>query len=318
MLSLDMIPDLDFRNALRDCCRDEAAFERLQYLLSEQLLSLPMERGSESESLRIQPEGEEPEPTLSSADLEQQIAEYRLQIQQKNLELQELKRLKEVALNMIAHDLKTFVVGTAMVSRQLLEQSGEMVSMPRSKVERILQASDRQLGMVDSLLETYLTEEQGVILHAEMVCFNSLMETILQDAEPLLKQNQTQIINQLPANLPRVMADPCQIYHMVDHLLLMITQHNPPGLSLTLSATVEDCMLRCTLQDNGLGMSQVECNRLFELHVRNPQARCSTGIGVKLYLCKQIIAAHGGQIGAISSPQQGATFWFTLPLVCEI
>jgi signal transduction histidine kinase len=73
-------------------------------------------------------------------------------------------------------------------------------------------------------------------------------------------------------------------------------------------------MLRCTIQDNGAGMSQSECDRLFDLHVRDARDSCTTGIGLKLYLCRQAIAAHGGEIGVLSHPNRGSTFWFTLPI----
>jgi len=55
-------------------------------------------------------------------------------------------------------------------------------------------------------------------------------------------------------------------------------------------------------------------DRLFDLYVREPQAGFSTGNGLKLYLCRQIIEAHGGGIGALSKPKHGFKFWFTLPL----
>ena len=61
-------------------------------------------------------------------------------------------------------------------------------------------------------------------------------------------------------------------------------------------------------------MSKRECDRLFDLYVRDPQAPCSTSIGLKLYLCRQIIRAHGGEIGVVSKQQNGLTFWFTLPI----
>ncbi len=62
-------------------------------------------------------------------------------------------------------------------------------------------------------------------------------------------------------------------------------------------------------------MSQQECESLFERYAQGNRTRRSPGIGLGLFLCKQIITAHGGQIGAISAPGQGATFWFTLPIL---
>jgi signal transduction histidine kinase len=61
----------------------------------------------------------------------------------------------------------------------------------------------------------------------------------------------------------------------------------------------------------------LECDRLFELYVHEPQARFSTGIGLKMYLSRQLIKAHGGEIGVNSNHKCGVSFWFTLPLAIK-
>jgi two-component system sensor histidine kinase/response regulator len=53
---------------------------------------------------------------------------------------------------------------------------------------------------------------------------------------------------------------------------------------------------------------------LFELYTRGTSTRRTTGLGLGLYLCHQIITAHGGKIGVVTRPKDGATFWFTLPV----
>ena len=72
-------------------------------------------------------------------------------------------------------------------------------------------------------------------------------------------------------------------------------------------------MICCTVQDNGVGMTQAQCDRLFERYARGNRTQ-SIGVGLGLYLCRQIIQAHRGDIGVNSAPGQGTTFWFTLPL----
>jgi signal transduction histidine kinase len=72
--------------------------------------------------------------------------------------------------------------------------------------------------------------------------------------------------------------------------------------------------VRCTVSDNGVGMTQQQCDRAFDLYTRGPNKRQSLSLGLGLYMCRQIITAHGGEIGVISNPGNGATFWFTLPI----
>jgi signal transduction histidine kinase len=70
----------------------------------------------------------------------------------------------------------------------------------------------------------------------------------------------------------------------------------------------------CTVSDNGVGMSQQQSEHLFDLYFRGGNVRNSLSLGLGLYLCRQIITAHGGEIGVKSAQGEGATFWFTLPL----
>lgn len=251
-----------------------------------------------------------------NTSLERQVEERTAQLQQKMQELQELHRVKDVVLHTVSHELRTSVMGTIMLFKNLLNLPGENITISRSMVERMIQGNERQLGMINSLLETHCPEETGVVLQRDRVQFGPLLEEIVKDLQPLLARSGATLSNQCKANLPLVMADATQIQRVVENLFNHALKRNPPGLHLTLKAKVEAGMLRCTIQDDGVGMSKIERDRLFDLYVRDPQGKCSTAIGMKLYLCRKIIQAHGGQIGVISSPKRGSTFWFTLP-ICQ-
>ncbi len=82
------------------------------------------------------------------------------------------------------------------------------------------------------------------------------------------------------------------------------------------SVTVK--MIRCTVTDNGVGISAKQRESLFELYVQNPHSRQLTGLSLGLYLSRQIIKAHGGEIGVESTPGGGSTFWFSLPAASQL
>ncbi len=247
-------------------------------------------------------------------NLECQVEERTAQLQEKMQELQELNRVKDVVLHTVSHELRTSVMGTIMVCKNLLSFPGESLSISRSIVERMIQGSERQLGMIDSLLETHFPEDSSVVLQREPVHLGSVLEASIKDLAPLLARSRATLTNQCKANLPLIVADPTQIQRIVESLCTHILKGNPPGLHLTLKARVETGMIRCIIQDNGASISKVECDRLFDLYIRDPQGKCSTTSGIKLYLCQKIIQAHGGQIGVTSTPKRGSTFWFTLPV----
>ncbi|MEH1986334.1 MULTISPECIES: PAS domain-containing sensor histidine kinase [unclassified Nostoc] len=219
-----------------------------------------------------------------------------------------------VFFHAVSHDLRNPVLGTLMVLKNLLARSEENIAISRSILERMIQSSDRQLNLINSLMETHISEVQGVVLQHQAVQLLAVVEAAIVDLEPLLEQNQAKLTNLVSADLPLVNADPTQLWRVFSNLIVNALKHNPPGLLLTINATREGEMIYCTVSDNGVGISQQQSDRLFDLYFRGASIRNSVSLGLGLYLCKQIIHAHGGEIGINSALNAGATFWFTLPI----
>ncbi len=226
----------------------------------------------------------------------------------------ESRRRLRVFLHAVAHDLRTPVLGSIMVLQRLLNQPGEAIKVPRSLPERMVQSGQRQLSLISSLLAVHQSEVQGMVCACEPLQLGPFIRSAVADLEPLLLKNQASLTNRVPDDLPLVSADPNQLWRVFENLLTNALKYNLPGLSLTLQATVEPPMVRCVVQDNGVGISPKLSKQLFDLYTRGSQSRRSPGLGLGLYLCRQIISAHGGQIGVESRSGAGATFWFTLPL----
>lgn len=246
--------------------------------------------------------------------LEQQVQERTAQLRQKMEELQRLNDLKDEFLNAFSHDLKTPVMGLSLVISNLLNQPGDMIPISRSILERMAHSSDHQLQLIMSMLEAHSAETKGMTLHYELLQIGLLVQVIVEDLEPLVQKGRATLTNFIPPDLPLVKADPTQIRRVFENLITNALNHNPPGIHIVLDAVVEEDLIRFTVKDTGVGMSQETCDRLFKRYSRGPRSRHSTGIGLGLYLCRQIITAHGGQIGVESQSGAGATFWLTLPL----
>ena len=346
-----------------------------------------------------------------NANLESQVEERTRQLQQKMSELQESNRLKDLFLYAVSHNLRTPVMGMLILLKNLLNKSNcesqEAVPVARSILQRIIQASEHQLGMVNSLLDAHASEVKGIFINTVPLDLHSLISIIVAELEPLLVKNQATLIQQIPANLPQINADSKYLQRVLDNLLTNAIKHNPPGVQITFSAEVieveklmlieddrqilnsnnpqnSNCigslssasggqtqmldpnwesplqpieirvknqamraklhldrnyklpryggqigntgdqlsigrstvkMVKCTIADNGVGISEQQRESLFELYVQDPNSRPLTGLGLGLYLSKQIVKAHGGEIGFENTPGGGSTFWFSLPVV---
>lgn len=229
-------------------------------------------------------------------------------------ELQKLNQLKNVFLQAVSHDLRTCLLGMSMVLNNLSKSSGETVTISRPLLERMLTSSERQLNLINSLLEDHFNEEQDLELHCEFVQLNKLIQDLIADCSSILTQNQATLTQRLPANIPAFPADPTQLQRVLKNLLINAIKHNPPGVHIILQVTIEQEVIRFILQDNGVGITPEQQKSLFKLYIRGLYHQHLTGIGLGLYQCRAIINAHGGEIGVISAPNSGSTFWFTLPL----
>ncbi|RUT07736.1 hypothetical protein DSM106972_019960 [Dulcicalothrix desertica PCC 7102] len=237
------------------------------------------------------------------------------------LDISERKRTEEalrVFIHAVSHDLRNPVLGTLMVLKNLLgdKQESSSVTVPRAIIERMQQSSERQLNLINSLMEAHVSEVQGIALQLQPIYLNKVVEDAVADLQPMLTENEATLINLIQSDLPQVNSDATQLWRVFSNIIANAVKHNPPGLNIILNATIKDnnSKIFCTVSDNGVGLTQQQSEHLFDLYFRGTNARNSLSLGLGLYLCKQIIEAHGGEIGVNSTPNAGATFWFTLPV----
>jgi signal transduction histidine kinase len=230
------------------------------------------------------------------------------------LELEDLQEMKAIFLQAVSHDLRTSMMGLLMLLKNLQNRPIDNITLSRSILERMIQSGDRQLTLLNALSEHHFAEDRPLLLNRQSVSLSQFLDQILQEKQFLFTQNQVKITHQIPKNFPPVFADSQFLKQVFDNLLTNAIKHNPPGIQLTIEASIENNMMRCLLIDNGIGMDQQQCQKIFHLYLRNLHNQRLTGIGLGCYQCRQIIEAHGGKIGVSSIPKKGTQFWFTLPL----
>jgi two-component system, sensor histidine kinase and response regulator len=265
------------------------------------------------------------EVQIFNENLEHQVEERTQQLQASLQEIKDLSQMKDDLLHAVSHDLRTPITGMLMVLKRLQASSEKAssekashessIQLDRAILDRMVSSSERQMKLLEMLLETHRGDMQGLQLNLESQRLLPLITEVTQDLEPMVLENQATLVNLIPEDLPRLDLDGLQISRVYENLITNALKHNPPGVCITLKAILEDRFVRCLVQDDGNGMAQAQCNQLFERYNQGPnRLRHSLGIGLGLYLCRQIIQEHGGQIGATSSPGQGLKVWFTLAI----
>ncbi|MEB3311663.1 MAG: MASE1 domain-containing protein [Snowella sp.] len=249
-----------------------------------------------------------------NCNLEKQVKARTLELEDRMLELEDLQEMKAIFLQAVSHDLRTSMMGLLMLLKNLQNRPCDNITLSRSILERMIQSGDRQLTLLNALSENHFNETRPLPLNCQPVALKPFLDHLLAEWRSLFIQNQATIVHHLSDHFPPIFADPQLLKQVFDNLLTNALKHNPLGIELTIEASLEKNLMRLVLKDNGIGMEQQQCEKLFQLCPRNVHNQRLTGIGLGCYQCRQIIEAHGGSIGVSSTPQQGTQVWFTLPI----
>ena len=115
-----------------------------------------------------------------------------------------------------------------------------------------------------------------------------------------------------PAGLPEVLADHERIGHVFDNLIGNALRHTGRGGTVRVTAQAVDGTVHLAVVDNGEGIPAEYLSRLFERFYQVPGTRRG-GAGLGLAIVREIVGAHGGEVGVTSSPGAGTVFSFSLP-----
>lgn len=235
-----------------------------------------------------------------------------------------LRQQLRLFLHAVSHDLRNPVLGNMMVLKYLENSCGEPARVPHEILRRMIDSGDRQIQLINLLLEAHTAEASGLTLNCKPISLHQITQSVLDDLEPFIQQHQAIVDLNISPEFPLIQVDTLQVRRVYENLIANLLQHNSLGVHLTLQAEIQvvkprdrwqECRwVRCLVSDDGEGMTPEQCDKLFDFYSRGPSARQTLGVGLGFYICQQIVEAHGGAIGAFSTPRNGTTIWFTLPL----
>ena len=231
--------------------------------------------------------------------------------------LRRFEELKNDIVATVAHEFRTPLTSLRMAVHLCTEQvAGPLTDKQAELLHAAREDCDRLQGMVDDFLDLSRIESGRVEIYPLPTAVADLIKHSVEDckAEADLKGVNLSASLSLPS--VSVLADHDRIGHVFSNLIGNALRHTPKEGSITLDATIADNSVRFAVTDTGRGIPKEYHERIFEKFYQVPESG-PKGTGLGLYIAKEIVRAHGGEIGVESEPGKGSTFWFTLPSVAS-
>jgi two-component system, NtrC family, sensor histidine kinase KinB len=230
-----------------------------------------------------------------------------------------LRLLDEVKSNLIStvsHELKTPLTGLRMSIYLLQEKSlGALNEDQTELVTTARDSVDRMLNMLNDFLSLTRLEEGMPNLNLQPIAPHDLILQAVEDASPLSMESGVQVRLLSPPRLPAVLVDSQRIRYVFNNLLGNAMKYSPRGgLVSILAEKTDDNKVIFTIKDQGPGIALEYQARLFEKFYRVPHS-LQPGTGLGLSIAREIILAHGGEIGVRSRLGEGSEFYVSLPMM---
>lgn len=230
----------------------------------------------------------------------------------------ELDQLKNQLLSTVSHELRTPLAAIKGFTTTLLRQDVRWDEATQRDFLKIIEEETDRLGaLIDDLLDMSQIEAGALRVRQEPVQLRNLVR---EAVDRVRRTTETHwFVMDLPAELPRVWADPRRIRQVLHNLLENAVKYSPSGGQITVSCEVEGGNAVVSVADTGQGIPPLHLEKIFErfFQVDGAATRKTGGSGLGLAIAQGIVEAHGGKIWAEPNEGQGSIFRFTLPLVTE-
>ncbi|MCA2961591.1 MAG: response regulator [Silvanigrellales bacterium] len=224
---------------------------------------------------------------------------------------------RDTFLGIASHELNTPLTSLKLqiqMSQRLLERQGAE-AFPEERIVRLLahvgMQVDRLSGLVNDMLDVSRIGFKKMSVHKVRTNISRLVADVFARAELQLELAGCKLnLNLAPEVFAQ--ADPARIEQVLTNFMTNALKY-APGRPLHVSVLCAGKRVRVSVRDEGMGVPVDAQERIFDRFERAVGPNAVSGLGLGLYISKEIIQEHGGEIGVESEPGKGATFTFELP-----
>lgn len=207
------------------------------------------------------------------------------------------ERLDDDRLAVLVHEVRSPVAALSAIAETVGEPA--LGSEGRTELVRLALAACR--GIERIVADVAITS-----LRVESVDLGTLIADVVVTA----RLRGAVVETDVAADLPPLEADPARLRQALDNLLTNAVAHGR-GVGIVVSAAAEGAVVKISVEDGGPGIRSGELDSIFDPGVRLDRATPGSGLG--LAITRDVVEAHGGRLGVVSSEGHGTTFTIELP-----
>lgn len=243
------------------------------------------------------------------------------------VELEEGDRLKTQFLSMASHELRTpltVISGFVQIAQRRLARTLESDTLPTDARDEARHIADtlaqthrqtkRLARLVDELLDVSRLQTGRVELRRKELDALALVNDVVERTR--VTDPDAQLVVEGPGSPVPIIADEDRLDQVLENLIANARKYSPSGTPIEIAVRTSAGEVEIGVRDHGIGIPSNELARVFDLFYRSNEARTSRpeGLGLGLYISREIVTRLGGSIAVESAVGSGSTFRIRLPL----
>lgn len=246
--------------------------------------------------------------SLRSA-VETKLAHYlsASEVSTKNLS-EEKDKIKELIAD-ISHQTKTPIANILLYAQLLTEHN--LPPGSDACVTAMNQQAQKLNFLIGSLIKTSRLETGIITLHPTQNPIQPILDDIVKQITPKVSDKKIEL--SLSQTYEKANFDTKWTTEAILNIVDNAVKYTPIGGTIGISVTQFEIFCRIDIKDNGIGIPEEEHSKIFQRFYRSPSVSNVEGVGIGLYLARQIITSEGGYMKVTSTPGKGSTFSVYLP-----
>ncbi|HMA34494.1 MAG TPA: hybrid sensor histidine kinase/response regulator [Chloroflexia bacterium] len=251
------------------------------------------------------------------AALERHAAELESMVEERTREAQQALRIRDHFLSIAAHELKTpmtSILGAAQLLQRRDAADGFLNPRDVRTLRILVQQTLRLHRLIISLLDLSRLQTGQLTIERQVVDLAALARRVVEEMGTAFERHT--LTTSIPENPLLVTGDELRLEQVLYNLLQNAIKYSPRGGALAVRVAAEERLATISVTDHGIGIPAAAQPRLFTRFYRaeNAAAPGISGMGVGLYVVREIMTLHGGRVEVASVEGQGSTFTVWLPL----